>query len=746
MVSSYTEFTPPLMKTAPYKDPELPVEERIDDLLSRMTREEKIGQLGQVSMADYANQREIYLAGVKAGRWGSRILAETAWAGNNAEAALNVIELNEIQRVAVEESRLGIPLLYGRDVIYGHRTVFPIPHSQAASFNPELIEKAMTCVAAEASSEGVHWTFSPVLDLVRDPRWGRVIESYSEDPFLIASLGCAAIRGFQGTTPGAPQRLLACAKHFAGYGGEGGRDYDTAEWSENTLRNFILPPFEAVARSGIATMMTGFHDLGGTPVSSNRALLRDWLKDELGWEGFAVSDWGAIYDLIGHGVAKDERAATRLGFTAGIDLEMTAGFYERNLAPLIDEGEIPESWLDDAVSRILRAKFRAGLFERPFTDPGSASRTMRRPEHLALAAQLAEQSVVLLKNKRDILPLDPALRKIAVVGPYAQALREHLGSWCLDGRTSDVTSILDGLRKAAPDVEFLTADAAFSDAMINTARDAELTILCVGESHLRNGENKSIAELVLPPGQEELIAALGRLDLPLVVVDCSGRYLPSAASEACADAIVHAGGLGTEAGGAIARILLGHANPSGKLPVTVPRSSGQIPIYYNRKTVGKAASFKDRYRGYEDELLKPLYPFGYGLSYTTFELGEARLSASTMTSGEEVTASATLTNCGPCRGAETVQLYISDPVASTTRPGRELKGFRRVELDPGASVEVSFKISPSDLRFYTANGTWEAEPGEFRIGIGADSTVPLPLTLTLCPVAPAPQSTDELGS
>ncbi|MEI8342404.1 MAG: glycoside hydrolase family 3 N-terminal domain-containing protein, partial [Verrucomicrobiota bacterium] len=473
-----------------YKNSQIPIHERIADLLGRMTREEKIGQLGQVSMADYANQRESYLAGVKAGRWGSRILAETAWAGNNAESAINVSELNEIQRVAVEESRLGIPLLYGRDVIYGHRTVFPIPHSQAASFNPELIEKAMTCVAAEASSEGVHWTFSPVLDLTRDPRWGRVIESYSEDPFLIASLGCAAIRGFQGANPAAPDRLLACAKHFAGYGGEGGRDYDTTEWSDNTLHNMILPQFAAAAKTGVATMMAGFNDLGGTPMSANRSLMRDWLKKELGWSGFIVSDWGSIFDLIGNGVAAGEREAALLAFKAGIDLEMTAGFYERNLAPLLDAGLIPAAWLDEAVTRILRAKFQAGLFETPYTEPSLAAQTLRHPDHVALAVELASQAVVLLKNR--ILPLSTELKKIAVIGPFAEARREHLGSWCVDGRPSEVTTILEGLRAAAPGVDFLTANPAFSDAMIDTARQAEITILCVGESHVRNGENKSL--------------------------------------------------------------------------------------------------------------------------------------------------------------------------------------------------------------------------------------------------------------
>ncbi|NOU36546.1 MAG: beta-glucosidase [Kiritimatiellaceae bacterium] len=718
--------------SAPYKNSGLPVKTRVTDLLARMTREEKLGQIVQLFKDSFKHDPEKLTQGLRKGRWGSRIGAETAWAGNDNGSALDLEECNAMQRVAIEESRLGIPLILGRDVIYGHRTVFPIPHSQAASFNPKLIERAMTAVAAEASSEGIHWTFSPMLDLVRDPRWGRVIESFGEDPFLISEMGKAAVRGFQGDNPAEPGRLLACAKHFAGYGGsEGGRDYDTTEWTDNTLHNMILPPFRAAAEAGVATMMAGFNDLGGTPVSASRTLMRDWLKTELGWDGFIVSDWGSIFDLIGHGVAKDQREAALRAFTAGIDMEMTAGIYEREIGKLIDSGEIPVEWLDEAVARILRAKFRAGLFEHPYTDPARAATVMRHPDHIKLAAELATQSVVLLKNERQILPLAPDVKKVAVLGPYAEARREHLGSWCLDGRPGDVTSILDGLRAAAPNIEFITANAAFSDATIDAARQAELTILCLGESHLRNGENKSIVELALPPGQEELIAALGKLGLPFVVVDCSGRYLPSPAAEIYAAAILHAGCLGTEAGTAIARVLLGQASPSGKLPITVPRCTGQIPIYYNRKTVGKTATFLDRYRGYEDERLTPLYRFGYGLSYTTLSLTNACLSATTMAADGEATFSATLTNTGKYAGAEVVQLYIGDPVASTGRPARELKGFQRIELAPGASAEVSFQITAKELRFYTANCKWEVEPGEFRLAIGTDSSAPFTHTLTV---------------
>ncbi len=569
------------------------------------------------------------------------------------------------------------------------------------------------------------------MDIVRDPRWGRVVESYGEDPFLSSVFAKAAIRGFQGDDPSAPDRILACAKHFAGYGGaEGGRDYDTTEWSENTLHNMILPPFRSAAQAGVASFMTGFNDMGGTPVSSNMALIRKWLKEELDWDGFVVSDWGSIYELIGHGVAADEREAARLAFTAGIDMEMTAGFYERNIASLIDSGLISEKMLDDAVTRILRAKFRAGLFENPYTDPARSAKIMRHPKHIALAEELAAQCIVLLKND-GILPLAADLKSIAIIGPYAQARREHLCSWCVDGRPEDVATIVEAFRKEAENIEINTANDAFSDSCIDAARKSMLAVVCVGESHLWNGENHSVAELALPPGQEALIEAVGALQIPLVVVNCSGRYLPIPAAEKYADAIVHAGPLGTEAGSAIAKILLGKANPSGKLPMTIPRCTGQIPIHYNRKMPGKILSWQERYRAYEDVLKTPLYPFGFGLSYTQFQIGNIALSADSMPADGSITVSLTVKNIGAHKGAEVIQLYISDPVASTARPVRELKDFQRVELEAGEARNISFQVSAEKLSFYSAKRRIELEPGEFRAGIGTDSRVEMNLRFTV---------------
>ena len=711
------------MKKLPYKNSELPIESRVEDLLSRMTRAEKLGQLGQYYKGSFVDDPDAIDAGLRAGRWGSRIAAESAFAGSDGGPKINADDVNEPQRIAVEESRLGIPILVGRDVIYGLSTVYPVPLSQAASFNPELVEQAMMVVAREASAMGLHWTFSPMLDYVRDPRWGRCIESYGEDPYLLSVMGVAAVRGFQGEDPSAPDRLLACAKHFAGYGGsEGGRDYDTTEWSENTLHNMILPPFRAVAEAGVATMMAGFNSLGGTPASAGKALMRDWLKTELGWDGFVVSDWGSIHDLIGHRVAGDGREAARLAFSAGVDMEMTAGHYEQELDALLEAGLIPENWLDDAVARILRAKFRAGLFEHPYIDVAQSEAVQRAPGHTALAEKLAAQSIVLLKNNGG-LPLAQNAVHVAVLGPYAQARREHLGSWCVDGRPEDVTTILDGLRVAAPDVEFVTATSTFSDYQLQAARAAELTLLCVGESHQRNGENRSTAGLGLPLDQEALIEMLGQLDIPLVVVDCSSRYLPSPAAERYACAILHAGTLGTEAGTAIARVLTGGVNPSGKLPMTIPRNEGQIPMYYNRKTPGKISCMPE-YEGYTETLLTPLYPFGFGLSYTAFELTDVALSAELMEQGTVLTLSATLTNTGDRFGAEVVQLYLQDCVASTTRPERELKGFQRVELQAGERRILTFELHEAMLAFYSATCCWEAEPGRFKVALGMSSLAP----------------------
>ena len=707
--------------THPYQDAGLPVNERVDDLLSRMTVAEKVGQLCQTPMRKYDERREEHLEAVRQGRFGSRILADTAWAGNAPGETVNPVQLNEIQKAAVEGSRLGIPLLVARDVIYGQQTVLPIPLAQAASWNPTLVEEAYRCIAREASSLGIHWTFAPMLDIVRDPRWGRVIESSGEDPHLSCQFARAVVKGFQGDDASRPENMLACAKHFVGYGAaEGGRDYDTTEITDNTLHNVYLPPFAAAIKAGVATVMSGFNDLGGTPVSGSKALIQGWLKTDQAFDGMVVSDWGSISDLAYFGVAADEAGSAAQGLDAGVDMAMTYEIYENNLEKLLTENRISTERLDDAVSRVLLAKFRAGLFETPYVDEKLHKQVLRKEEHVNKAQALAEQCQVLLKNNDNILPLKKTGLKIAVVGPHAHSKRQHLGSWCLDGRGEDVTSIYEGVLAAAPDAEIITESAAFSDEMVERARNADVIVLCVGESHRRTGEARNVSELALPPGQEELIAAMGRTGLPLVVVQCTGRPLPSPATEQYASALMYAWQSGTETGKAIARILFGDVSPSGKLPMSVPRSTGQVPIYYGSKPIGKMRAYQE-YLPYKDQETTPLYPFGFGLTYSQFSYQGLTLAKQELKEGETQLVSVTVTNDGQVEATEVVQCYIRHLVASTTRPVRELKDFVRVTLKPGESAEVSMTLTPEKLEYYGADKAFKQHSAKVEVYVGGDS-------------------------
>lgn len=711
--------------TSIYKDKSKQIEERVNDLIDQMTTEEKIGQLGQVCMAGYSNSKETYLEGVRQGRWGSRILADTEWAGNNAETSIDVEELNEIQRVAVEESRLGIPIIYARDVIYGQSTVLPIPLAQAASWNPQLIENAYTGIAREAASLGIHWTFSPMMDITRDPRWGRVTETSGEDTYLATRCAEGVIKGFQGDDPSQADRLIACAKHFCGYGfSEGGRDYDTTEISENTLHNVVLPPFKAAVDAGVATVMSSFNDLGGTPVSGSNRLIKGWLKDQQGFDGMVISDWGSIDDLDRFGVADGKKGAAERGFNAGIDMGMTAEIYTENIPYLFKEERITEERLNDAVTRILKAKFRAGLFDHPYAEPNASKGVLLCEDHRDKARELAEESIVLLKNNDNVLPLAKKGIKIAVVGPYTDARRQHLGSWCLDGHAEDVVTLFEGIKKRAPKIDLITAPPQFTDEMVYAARMADVVIVCVGESHIRNGEACCIADLQLPPGQEEIIASIGKTGTPMIVVQCTGRPVPSPAAEQYAKALVYAWQGGTEIGDAVANIIFGDVSPSGKLPISVPRSTGQIPIYYNRKPKGKAMGVP-MYHAYQDEEETPLYPFGFGLSYTQFEYSDIKVSKQTIATGDSVIVTANVTNTGDVAANEIVQCYIRDVIASTTRPVRELKGFKRVNIAAGETAEVSFILGPDELAFYGSEKCFKVEPGEFQAFIGGDSNAEL---------------------
>ena len=714
-----------------YKNANLSIEQRVADLLKRMTIEEKIGQLGQSPMLDYPNRREEYLSDLRKARYGSRILAYTAFSGNAPREEIYASEMNEIQRVSMEESRLGIPLIIARDVIYGQETVLPIPLAQAASFNPSLVEEAYTCVAREAASFGINWTFSPMMDVARDPRWGRVIETSGEDPYLTSVMIEGVIRGFQGKDLTAKESLVACAKHFCAYAGaEGGRDYNTTDFSENTLHNTILPPFKAAIDAGVQSFMSGFNDLGDTPVSGSKELIQGWLKDDNGFDGLVVSDWGSIADLAYFGFAKDEEEAAEKAMNAGVDMAMTYEHYEDHMQKLLDEGRVSEERLNEAVSRILTVKFRAGLFEDPYVDEKLSPQVLRRDDHVAKALELATQSLVLLKNNNKALPLVKKGLKVAVLGPHAHSKRQHLGPWCLDGKAEDVTSIYEGIIALAPELDLLTEHAAFCDEMVEAAHRADLVILCVGESHRRTGEACNVTELKLPAGQEEMIAEIGRVGKPLIVVQCTGRPLPSAATEQYADALLYAWQSGSEAGHAVAKILFGDVNPSGKLPMTVPRSTGQIPIYYNTKQIGKTRDFQD-YQAYKNEKNSPLYTFGYGLSYSSFKYSNLQLSAEKMKREDTLEVSVDLTNTSGVEGTEVVQLYLRDVAASRTRPLRELKAFKRVKVKQGETAQVVFKLTSKDLELYGANQCFEAEPGEFEIFVGGSSEADLKASLTL---------------
>ncbi|EAM8615958.1 beta-glucosidase [Salmonella enterica] len=695
---------------------------RVDYLLRQMTLNEKIGQLCQNPMLNFQNNQEHYLAGVREGRWGSRILADTAWAGNAPGETVNPSELNLIQRVAVEESRLGIPIIFARDVIYGQSTVLPIPLAQAASWNPQCVEQAYRVIAREAASLGIHWTFAPMLDIARDPRWGRVIETFGEDPYLTSLFAKAVVKGFQGDDLSQPDSLLACAKHFVGYAAvEGGRDYDTTEISENTLHNVHLPPFSAAIRAGVGSVMTGFCDLGGIPVTSHKALIREWLKGQLKFDGLVISDWGAISDLVFFGIESSASGAAERAILAGVDMAMTHEAYAEHLALLVTSGRIDITLINEAVYRILHTKIRCGLFEHPYVDEEWHKTELRRAEHIGKAQQLAEQCIVLLKNKGSLLPIERHDKPvIAVIGPHAHSQRQHLGSWCLDGDANDVITIYRGIKDNAGDCTILTEDSTFTDEMIECAHRADIVVLCVGESHRRTGEARNVAELQLPPGQEELIAAIGETGKPLVIIQCTGRPIPSKAIEQHADALLMSWQLGSETGNAIARILFGITNPSGKLPITVPRSTGQIPIYYSRKQLGKMRAYQE-YQPYKDCSSSPLYHFGFGLSYTSFTYSQPKVKYTHLPRCKRQKISFTISNVGKVAGEDVVQCYIRQRTASTSRPLRELKCFQRVWLEAGESKEITFTLEPKELTFYNLHGVVTIESSTIIVYVGGDS-------------------------
>ncbi|HXM37475.1 MAG TPA: glycoside hydrolase family 3 N-terminal domain-containing protein [Gemmatimonadales bacterium] len=681
--------------------------QNLDSLLARMTLEEKLGQLHLPT----ADQRATpaHLALVRRGLVGG---------------FLNVFgpeAVREAQRVAVTESRLKIPLLFGLDVIHGYRTIFPIPLAEAGTWDPEAAEATARVAGREARAAGVNWTFAPMVDIARDPRWGRIAEGSGEDPYLGSVLAAARVRGFQ-------ESILATVKHFAAYGGaEAGREYNTVDVSERTLRDVYLPPFKAAVDAGVGSLMTAFNELGGVPSSANAWLTDTVLRREWGFNGFVVSDWTSIAELMKHGVAGSRAEAGRLALQAGVDMDMVAGIYLDSLAPLVLANRIPMALVDSAVLRVLRAKARLGLFADPYREIPSPNASEARE----LARRVAQEAIVLLKNDRALLPLARNAKTIAVIGPLADNRLDLLGPWHTQGRAEDVVSVLAGIRShASAGVKVLyapgcgiedTSRAGFARA-VAAARRANVAILVLGERHDMSGEAASRSSLDLPGVQQQLLEAIHATGTPVVLVLMNGRPLILEWAAERVPAIVESWFLGVEAGSAIADVLFGTVNPSGRLPVTFPRSLGQIPLYYNHKNTGRPPSATDKYTSkYLDVPVTPRYPFGYGLSYTTFSYRDLKLGSARVGANDTLRVSVTVTNSGMREGTSVVQLYVRDEVASVTRPVRELKGFRRVALKPGETRSVDLQVPVSALAFWGLNRRFAVEPGSFRVFVGPSS-------------------------
>lgn len=698
---------------------------KVDSVLSRMTLSEKVGQLSLYT-SDWdvtgPTMREGYKQDIREGKVGAIFNAYTAR------------YTRELQRMTVEETRMKIPLLFGYDVVHGHRTIFPIPLGQAASWDLEAIELADRIAAEEASAEGLHWTFAPMVDIARDPRWGRMAEGSGEDTYLASQIAAARVRGFQGNGYSQPNTVMACVKHFAAYGApQAGREYHTVDMSERVFRDVYLPPYAAAVNAGSATVMSSFNDYDGVPATASEYLLNQVLRKELKFNGFVVSDYTSVMELIPHGVAEDTAAAALIALTAGLDMDMQAGFYEDALPTLVNENKIKESLIDQSVRRILRKKFELGLFDDPYrySDPERERNTLMKPEFLDAARDLSRKSIVLLKNENKVLPLSKGIRQLAVIGPLATARREMIGSWSAAGDWTKAVTLLDGIKAAvSPGTKVFYAKGCninddstryFADA-VRLASQSDVVILAVGEAALMTGEAASRASLDLPGVQQRLVEEIQKAGKPVVVVLMNGRPLSVTWINDHVPAILETWFLGTQAGHGIADVLFGDYNPSGKLPVTFPRSVGQVPIYYSMKNTGRPLDLGNKYTSrYIDEVNAPLYPFGYGLSYTSFGYGDVTLNSPSIGSKDTLTVNIKVTNIGNRDGTEVVQLYVRDVVGSVTRPVMELKAFRKILLKPGESRDVKFQLTNADLSFYRKDMSFGSEPGRFIVFVGGNS-------------------------
>jgi len=715
------------------------IDQRVDSVLKLMTLDEKIGQMNQYN-GDFAATGPITKDGDKQNQIRKGMIG----------SMLNIMGVDHtrtLQEIAMQ-SRLKIPLLFGQDVIHGYRTIFPIPLAEAASWDMPAIEKSARIAAIEASAAGIHWTFAPMVDIARDPRWGRVMEGAGEDTYLGSMIAAARVKGFQGKGLGNTDAVMACAKHFAAYGAAiGGRDYNSVDMSLRQLWETYLPPFEAAAKAGAATFMNSFNDLNGIPATGNAYLQREVLKAKWNFKGFVVSDWGSVGEMINHGFVKDNYEAAWKAANAGSDMDMESRAYIQNLAKLVREGKVKMTVIDDAVRRILKKKFEMGLFDDPFKfcNEEREKAEWNNPKHMEFAKEMARKSIVLLKNENQILPIKKDTKTIALIGPFVKAKSDNLGFWSYDwpDDSTRIVSIWQAVQnKIGASAKMLyakgcgitdTSRAGFAEA-VETAKQADVIVLTVGEARDMTGEAKSRSSIQLPGVQEELIKTLVATGKPVVVLISAGRPLVFNWTADHAPAIVYTWWLGTQAGNAIADVLFGDYNPSGKLPMSFPVTEGQIPIYYNHYNTGRPAmNDSDRFyrSAYTDLSLYPKYPFGYGLSYTKFSYSDLKLSKSIIKESDRLTVTVTVSNTGQYDGEETVQLYIRDLVGSVVRPIKELKRFQKVLLKKGESKEINFILTVNDLRFYNDQLQYIYEPGDFQVFVGGSSAEVKQATFTL---------------
>jgi beta-glucosidase len=738
--------------SAPLPASDAAVRARVDALLGRMTLEEKVGQLTQISGAAFFPGAQKPEDVLRKGGAGSVL-----WLNDTRR-------FNELQRIAVEGSRLGIPVLYGLDVIHGYRTIFPVPLAMAASWDPSVHERAAAVAAKEARAAGIHWTFAPMLDIARDARWGRIVEGAGEDPFLGAAMAAAQVRGFQGPYLGAPDHVLACAKHFAAYGAaEGGRDYDPVYVPEGRLRNVYFPPFKAAVDAGVGSFMSAYMDLDDVPAAGNRWLLTDVLRGEWGFRGFVVSDAMAVGNLVIQGFARDRKDAALRALSAGLDMDMASGSFPENLAPLVNEGKLGVAPIDAAVRRVLEIKLRLGLFEHPYADEARAAQVVGAAAHRTEARSAAQRSLVLLRNEAGSLPLSRSLKSVAVIGPLADSKEGTEGSWMVFGHVPAAVTVLEGIKAKLPGAAvtyapgpeirrqipsffdaFLPgprkpaqtpaeAQAAFQTA-VETARGAEAVVAVMGELANMSGEAASRASLDLPGRQQELLEAVVALGKPVVLVLVNGRPLSINWAAEHVPAILEAWEPGSEGGNAVADALFGDVNPGGKLPVTFPRSAAHEPLYYARNLSHQPEGSRMYQSRYWDGPTTPLYPFGYGLSYTTFAFSNLRPATPQVRLGQRVEVLVDVTNTGSAAGDEVAQLYVHQRAGSDSRPQRELKGFRRVSLAPGEKRTLSFSLGPQELGYWsTSQRKWLQEAEAFDLWAGGDSTAALHAELTVLP-------------